>query len=324
MSFFRFVSIVIAGFLAVALPAGPAAAQPKSVKITAIVDHPALDACRQGAIEALAERGFVDGQTIAIEFQSAQADVGTAGQIARKFAGDRPDVVIAISTPSAQAVLSAVRGTAPIVFSAVSDPLSARLVKDLDHPSGNVTGVTDRLPLERHLELIREVLPGLRRLGVLFNPGEANSAAEVARLRDLASAQGITLIEGAAPDTNSVVSAARGLAGRVDAFYAPLDNTVVSALESVVKVSIDSKTPLFAGDTAWVARGAVASVGFDYHDIGRRTGQIAADILEGADPGAIPVRPIDRLRLVVNPDSAARMGLVLPEALLARAQEIVK
>ncbi|MEA4839350.1 MAG: ABC transporter substrate-binding protein [Rhodospirillaceae bacterium] len=324
MSFCRFVSIVIAGFLAVALPAGPAAAQPKSVKITAIVDHPALDACRQGAIEALAERGFVDGQTIAIEFQSAQADVGTAGQIARKFAGDRPDVVIAISTPSAQAVLSAVRGTAPIVFSAVSDPLSARLVKDLDHPGGNVTGVTDRLPLERHLELIREVLPGLRRLGVLFNPGEANSAAEVARLRDLASAQGITLIEGAAPDTNSVVSAARGLAGRVDAFYAPLDNTVVSALESVVKVSIDSKTPLFAGDTAWVARGAVASVGFDYHDIGRRTGQIAADILERADPGSIPVRPIDRLRLVVNPDSAARMGLILPDALLARAQEIVK
>ncbi|MDY0241123.1 MAG: ABC transporter substrate-binding protein [Rhodospirillaceae bacterium] len=321
MTFFRYL-IALAAVSILAAP--PALAAEKEIRVTAIVDHPALDSCRKGAIEALAEQGFADGKGARIEFQSAQGDVGTAGQIARKFAGDKPDIIIAIATPSAQAMVAAVRGNTPIVFSAVSDPLAARLVADLDHPGGNVTGVTDRLPLERHLALIQEIVPGVTRIGALFNPGEANSVAEIARFTALAKAKGITIVEGAAPDTNSVQSSARSLVGKVDAFFVPLDNTVVSAMEAVVKVGIDAKIPLFVADTDSVRRGAVATVGFDYHSLGRQTGIIAANILNGAKPGDIPVREVETLQLVVNPASAARMGVHLPEAVTARADEIVK
>ncbi|OIQ87951.1 ABC transporter substrate binding protein [mine drainage metagenome] len=300
------------------------AAAQKVVKITAIVEHPALDACRKGALDELAAEGFVPGKNLSVEFQSAQGDVGTAGQIAKKFVGDAPDVIVAIATPSAQAAVAAAHGTVPVVFSAVSDPVGARLVSSLEHPGANVTGVTDRLPLQQHLAMMRQILPHLKRLGVLYNPGEANSVSEVARLKTIAAAQGITVVEGPAPDSNSVLGAARSLAGKVDAFYTPTDNTVVSALEAVVKVGIDTQLPVFAGDTGSVPRGAIAAVGFDYYDVGRQTGKIVARILKGEKPGDIAVEGVNKTNLALNPAMAAKMGITFPPALLKSATTIVK
>jgi putative ABC transport system substrate-binding protein len=322
----RFSAALLAAAAAVALLSSqPAsAADQKVVKITAIVEHPALDACRKGALDELADEGFVEGKNLSVEFQSAQGDVGTAGQIAKKFVGDNPDVIVAIATPSAQAAVAASHGSVPVVFSAVSDPMAAKLVTDMNKPGANVTGVTDRLPLDKHIAMMKEVLPKLKTLGVLFNPGEANSVSEVNRLKLLAKDQGIAVIEGPAPDSNSVQTAARSLVGKVDALYTPTDNTVVSALESVVKVGIDAKLPVFAGDTASVPRGAIAAVGFNYYDVGRQTGKIIGAILKGQKPGDIAVQGVNKTEVSVNPGSAAKMGVTLPEDLVKNAKEVVK
>jgi len=322
----RFSSALLAAAASLALLAASpvSAAETKVVKITAIVEHPALDACRKGTLDELAAEGFTEGKNLSVEFQSAQGDIGTAGQIAKKFVGDNPDVILAIATPSAQAAVAASHGAIPIVFSAVSDPVGAKLVSDLAKPGANVTGVTDRLPLEKHLALIKEISPKLKTLGALYNPGEANSVSEINRLKTIAAAQGITVLEGPAPDSNSVQGAARSLVGKVDAFYIPTDNTVVSALESVVKVGIDAKLPVYAGDTASVPRGAIAAVGFDYYDVGRQTGKIIGRILKGEKPATIAVEGVDKTDLSVNPASAAKMGVTLPEAVIKRAKDVVK
>ncbi|WP_142847808.1 ABC transporter substrate-binding protein [Telmatospirillum sp. J64-1] len=311
----------VAAALLAALPFTAQAAD-KSVKVTSIVEHPALDATRDGIRDELEAQGFKAGEGLRWEYQSAQGDTGTAAQIARKFVGDRADVIVAIATPSAQAAVAAARGSIPVVFSAVTDPVAARLVKSWEEPGGNVTGVSDALPLERHLDLAQEILPDLKRLGVLFNPGEVNSVSTVASLKEAAGARGIQVVEGSAPDTNSVLGAARSLVGRVDAIYIPTDNTVVSALEAVVKVGQDSKLPVLAADTASVPRGAIAAVGFDYYDVGRQTGKIVAEILRGKPAGEIPVQGIETVTLSVNPASAERMGVTLPEAVLSRAEVV--
>lgn len=302
---------------------GSVQAADKSVKVTAIVEHPALDATRDGLRDELAAQGFTAGAGLSWEFQSAQGDVGTAGQIARKFVGAAPDVIVAIATPSAQAAAAAARGSVPVVFSAVTDPVAAKLVPSWEHP-GAVTGVSDALPLADHLALIKEAVPALKKLGVLFNPGEVNSVSTVAELKKLAGSAGVVIVEAPAPDTNSVLAAARSLVGKADAVFVPTDNTVVSAFEAVVKVGKDAKLPVFAADTGSVPRGAVAALGFDYYQVGRQTGRVVAEILRGRKTADIPVRGVEARDLWLNPASAQAMGLTLPEAMVKRAVKVVK
>jgi putative tryptophan/tyrosine transport system substrate-binding protein len=171
-------------------------------------------------------------------------------------------VIVAISTPSAQAVAAATTDI-PLVFSAVTDPLAAGLVTSIEAPGGNVTGVSDMAPIADHLALIQEVTPNVKTLGVLYNPGEANSVSSLAAVQDEASALGITVIEGPATKSADVQAAARSLIGKVDAIYVPTDNTIVSALESAVGVANEAQIPLYAADTDSVARGALAAVGFN-------------------------------------------------------------
>ncbi len=301
-----------------------AAAPRYSVKITAIVEHPALDAVRKGTYDELIAQGYKEGKDFSWEFQSAQGNTAIAGQIAKKFAGDKPTVIVAIGTPSAQAVAAAVRGETPIVFSAVTDPISAKLVKDLDKPRANITGASDALPLDKHLDLIREMLPDAKRIGILFNPSEANSVAVISTMRKLGGPLGIEILEGPAPDTNSVQTAARSLVGKVDAFYIPTDNTVVAAMEGAARISVENKIPLFAADVDLVSRGALAALGLSYYELGRQTGQSVARILKGEKPGDIPVSMIEKVTLVYNPDVAKKIDLTIPESVLKRAEVVKK
>lgn len=310
--------------LAALLVAVPAAAQPYSVKVTAIVEHPALDAVRAGAREALEARGYDIGEDIAWEFQSAQGDVGIAGQIARTFVGESPDVILAIATPSAQAAVSASRGRVPVIFSAVTDPVDARLVSSLEAPGGNVTGVSDMTPVDRHIEMMLEAMPGLERLGVPYNPGEANAAVLVERIKALAPEYGLEVVTASAPSSADVLAAARSLVGKVDAIYVTTDNTLMSAFESVAQVGMDADIPVFAADTSVVERGAAAAAGFDYHDIGLQTGEIIARVLEGDAAGEIPVQFVDRTLLHVNLGAAADMGLELPAAFVDGADRVIE
>lgn len=302
---------------------GGAYAADKKVAITQIVEHPALDAARRGVIDALKEAGFVEGENLEVTFQSAQGNPATAAQIARQFAGDRPDVIVAISTPSAQTMAAATRDI-PIVFSAVSDPLAAKLVKDLERPGGNVTGTSDFSPIAEQLDLIREITPEARTLGVIYNAGEANSVALVEALKDLAAEKGFEIVEAVATRTSEVLGAARSVVGKADAIYLPLDNTVAAAVEAVIKVGIDARIPVYSADTAAVESGAVASLGFDYYDVGRQTGQQVARVLNGENPGDIPVERVKKLDLFLNKKAAAQMGVSVPPGVVERAETLIE
>ncbi|MBP2298398.1 ABC transporter substrate-binding protein [Azospirillum picis] len=310
---------VVAAPLAVSVPA---MAQNKTVAITAIVQHPSLDATRDGVVEALKEAGWIQGKSLTVEYQSAQGNPATAAQIARQFAGSRPDVIVPISTPSAQAVAAATRDI-PVVFTAVTDPVSAQLVKSMDKPGANITGLSDMAPVGEHVALIREILPQAKRIGVLYNPGEPNSIVLVKALKDEAGKAGLTVVEAAVQKSSDAQQAIRGLVGKADAVYIPLDNTVISALESVIAVGRQAKLPVFSADTDSVARGTVASIGFDYFQVGKQAGAIVARVLKGEKPGDITVEHAKGADLFVNPTSASAMGVTLPESVMTRATKVV-
>lgn len=310
-------ALVLAPFAAL-----PAHAADARVSVTAIVDHPALDAARQGIVEELAAAGYVVGKNLRLDYQSAQGNTATAAQIARKFVGDRPDVIVAMSTPSAQTVVAATREI-PIVFSAVTDPVAAKLVRSWEATGGNVTGVSDLPLLDKHLALLRQALPTAKRIGVVYNPGEANSVAAIAQLKKLAQPAGLSVIEGAAPRTVDVASAAQSLVGKVDAIYAPTDNNVTSAFEALAKVADQGRVPLIAADPSLAARGAALGIGTNYHDLGRQSGQLVVRVLKGEAPGSIASQVSPTLELLVNQAAARRQGLALSDALLKSATRVI-
>ncbi|WP_050396585.1 ABC transporter substrate-binding protein, partial [Brucella melitensis] len=307
---FKFRSMLLASLAAAAI-ATTAQAKDVTVAVTAIVEHPALDAARDGVKDALAEAGYKEGENLKFIYQSAQGNPATAAQIARQFVGEGPDVIVPISTPSAQAVVSATRDI-PVVFTAVSDPVGAQLVKDLKKPGGNVTGLSDMSPVVEHIKLIKEVMPNIKKLGYLYNSGETNSVSLLAALKEAAAAEGIEIVESAATKSAEVQGAARALVGRADAMYVPTDNTIVSALESAVGVAEESKLPLFTADTDSVKRGALAALGFNYYDVGKQTGAIVVKILKGEKPGDIAVDIAKGTDLVINLGAAKKMGVEFP------------
>ena len=309
--------------LALAALAPVAQAQEKSVAVTAIVEHPALDAIRDGVKESLKAAGYEEGKNLKWQYQSAQGNTGTAAQIARKFVGDKPSAIVAIATPSAQAVVAATKDV-PVVFSAVTDPVAAKLVKSWDASNTNVTGVSDLLKLEPQIELIKKVVPNAKKVGMVYNPGEANSAVVVKQLKELLPKHGMTLVEASAPRSVDVGTAARGLVGKVDVIYTNTDNNVVSAYESLVKVGQDAKLPLIASDTDSVKRGAIAALGVNYKDLGVQTGQMVVRILKGEKPGSIKPEVSNKTELYVNPTAAEKQGVKLSEELIKSAAQVVQ
>lgn len=300
-----------------------ATAADKTVALTYIVEHPAIDAARKGIIDALADAGFVDGKTITLDVASAQGSMPTQMQIAKTFAGKSPDLIVAISTPSAQACQAAAKGAIPIVFSAVTDPVAANLVKSFSQPDGMLTGTSDKQPLNLTFELIRKLTPTATRVGVLYNAGEANSVAQVADMKAEAAKLGMSIVEATAAQSAAVPDAARSLVGKADVILLPTDSTVVSAVESVVKVGVDAKIPIYASDTNSVERGAMAALGFNYYKLGRLTGEIAAKVLNGAKPADIPVGTLDSEDLYLNSASAKKMGVSLSETVTQGAAKVV-
>src|ERR1700693_1627152 len=299
-------AVLFSVFLAMFI-AAPAMAADKSVLVTAIVDHPALDAIREGTRDELKAAGYEAGKNLKWEFQSAQGNAGTANQIARKFFGENPDVIVAIATPSAQSLVAATK-TIPIVYSGVADPIAAQLVKDWKPSGTNVTGLSHMLDLNKQIDIMKEVVPNVKKVGIVYNPGEVNSAVVVKQLKGLLAKQGITLIDVAAPRTIDVGPADRSLIGKVDMIYSTTDNNVVSTYESLVKVCDDAKIPLVASDTDSVKRGAIAAYGVNFYDLGRETGKVVVRILHGEKPGDIASSVSKNLELFINPAAAQKKG----------------
>ncbi|WP_416186481.1 ABC transporter substrate-binding protein [Herbaspirillum sp. RTI4] len=300
-----------------------AIAAEKSVAITAIVEHPALDAARDGVRDELKDAGFEIEKNLKWDYQSAQGNTGTAAQIARKFVGNRPDAIVAIGTPSAQAVVAATKSI-PVVFLAITDPVAAQLVNSWQPSHTNVTGVSDVLELPKQINLIKSIVPGAKRVGIVYNPGEANSVAVVTQLKELLGKSGMTLVGAAAPRTIDVGQAAKSLVGRVDVIYANTDNNVVSAFESLAKVCNDAKIPLIASDTSSVKRGAIAALGINYYDLGRQAGKEVARILKGENPGDIAPAASNTLELFINTAAAQKQGVTLSPELIKSAKTVIK
>lgn len=335
MAYFYLKSAVVTIFLMVATvgcsaPSGNRTSSPtseqtstKSVAVTQIVEHPALNATRDGLKQELAQAGYKVNQNLKWQWESAQGNTVTAVQIARNFAGEKPDVIVAISTPSAQAVISAAPNI-PVIFSAVTDPVGAKLVTNQEKPGGWVSGVSALVPIGKQLDLIAKITPQAKRIGVIFNAGEANSVTLVKLLKQEAPARGMTIVEATVAGSNEVATAARSLVGRSDVIYIPTDNTVASALESVIQIGINNKLPVYAGDNDSVAKGAIASLSFNYYDVGRQTGQMVIKVLKGEEIGEIAVESPTKLELHVNPRSAQAMEVKIPESVQASAVKVIK
>lgn len=309
--------------LCTGLAVASVAVQAQSVAVVSIVEHPALDAMRDGIAQALAEAGYdKNNKDFTWQFQSAQGNNAVAAQIARKFVGDKPDVIIAIATPAAQAVVAATRRI-PIIYGAVTDPVGAQLVPSLEASGTNVTGVSDALPIDEQIELIQQVVPKAKRVGMVYNPGEANSVAVLEQLRAKLPDYGMSLVEAGAPRTLDVGAAARSLIGRVDVIYTSTDNNVVAAYEALVKEGNEADIPLIAADVDSVKRGAVAALGQKYQQMGRQAGQMAVRILKGEKPGDMPSAQGKDLELYLNRTAAREQGIELPQALLDKAAVVL-
>lgn len=297
--------------------AQPAAGKTYKIGISQIVEHPALDATREGFLAALKDAGLVDKQNLQVDLQIAQGDPNNNTTIAQKFAGDKKDLVLGIATASAQALAQSVKDT-PILFTAVTDPVGAKLVKALDKPEANITGVMDTHPdeISKLMDFIAKEFPKIKTVGAVANEGEQNSQIAVKRAEEALAKHGIKLVRAAVANGSEVKQAAESLVGKVDAIYINKDNTVVAALESVVQVADKNKIPLFAGDIDSVKRGAFATYGYEYYDIGYTTGKMAADVLKnGKKPSDIKVAYPEKLDLYMNLKAAKNQGLEVTDAL---------
>ncbi|ENM5728745.1 ABC transporter substrate-binding protein [Vibrio mimicus] len=293
-------------------------AKTAKVAVSQIVEHPALDATRQGLLDGLKAKGYEEGKNLEFDYKTAQGNPAIAVQIARQFVGENPDVLVGIATPTAQALVSATK-TIPIVFTAVTDPVGAKLVKQLEQPGKNVTGLSDLSPIEQHVELIKEILPNVESIGVVYNPGEANAVSLMELLKLSAAKHGIKLVEATALKSADVQSATQAIAEKSDVIYALIDNTVASAIEGMIVAANQAKTPVFGAATSYVDRGAIASLGFDYYQIGVQTADYVSAILEGKEPGTLDVQVAKGSDLVINKTAADKLGISIPDAVLARA-----
>ncbi|MDR0432443.1 MAG: ABC transporter substrate-binding protein [Bifidobacteriaceae bacterium] len=286
-----------------------------NIGITQIVDHPSLNLIKDGFKDALAQAGI----DAVYDEQNAQGDQSNAATIAGSFAGDSSiDMILAIATPTAQAVVQQITDR-PILYAGVTDPVDAGLVPSLDASGTNVSGTSDLNPNARPVELVKSVIPDVKTIGVLYSSAEANSEVQVDSYIAEAEPLGIEIKQQSITNSSEVVTGAQALEG-VDAILIPTDNTVVSALDAVIQFAEQAKIPLFSADAESVERGTIATRGISYYDLGLRTGEMAVQILrDGVSAGSIPSLVVQDTEMKVNPAAAERMGVTVPEDVLAEA-----
>lgn len=287
----------------------------KRVFITQIVEHPSLNAIRKGVIDALAEAGYKEGKNLTLKYQSAQGQPSIAAAIAKSYAGMSPDLVIAIATPSAQSIVKAFAGrNVPILFSAVTNPVAAGLVKTLDKPGGMVSGTRDFPPIPAQYDLMIKCLPKLQRIGVLYNAAEANSVSILQHLTKEAASrkQGVEIIPSAVSNMTEIRHAIYALKKKkVDAIYLPNDNTVISALPTVVGTAQQLSIPLFTCDPDSVKNGALGSVAYEQRSLGLLTGKMAVRVLAGVKPGDMPIQMPAETSVYFNRETAKKYEIPL-------------
>ncbi|AIQ29488.1 MULTISPECIES: ABC transporter substrate-binding protein [Paenibacillus] len=310
---------------ATSAPADTGSADTKSytIAISQYVEHPSLDATREGFLAALKDAGIVEGENLKVDLENAQADQANNLSIAQKIAGDKNDLVLAIATPSAQSIVQKVKDT-PILFAAVTDPLDAKLVSDLEHPGGNVSGASDTNPesITRLMNFIATQFPDVKKLGLVINEGEPNAVVMADIAKEELDKHGIELVKAAITNTSEVKQAAESLVGRVDALYITLDNSVVSGVDTIIQTANDNKLPFFSADRDTVEKGAFATVGFKYYDHGYQVGEMAVEVLKnGTSPGDMKITMQEKLDLILNLKAAAAQGIEVTDAMKAEVAD---
>lgn len=293
-----------------------------TVAISQIATHQALEADYRGIMAALEKAGLKSGENVRILHEVAQNDPALLQQIAEKFAGEEVDVLVGIATPAAKAMASAAHGETPVVFSAVTDPVAAGLVTQLEKPNKNITGVSDAVSLSANVDLIKALLPKAKTIGTVYNPAEVNAEATISELGKLLSEAGMQLVARPVHKADEVLAATRSFVGQADALFITLDNTAASAFEAIVQVAEQAKIPVFAADTTLVKDGAVAAFGIDYFELGLATGEQIVAILKGENVEQLPVKTLPDLKLHVNLDAAKKVGLTFSDTVLEKAVKV--
>lgn len=293
----------------------------KKIGITQISDHPSLDNCRKGFIEGLKNKGYEEGKNIEIEYVSAQDDNSKNQQIAQNFASENLDLVCGIATPSAQALYAACFDKKiPVIFNAVSDPIEAKLAVSATENMEGVTGVSDKLPVDEQLKMIREFMPDATKIGILYSTGEANSVSTIAEYKEKAPEYGFEIVESGISKKADVAQAADVLLEKVDCISNMTDNTVVSALAVILDKADAKGIPVFGSEEEQVANGCVASAGLDYVKLGIQAGEIAARVLDGEDISSIPFETLKESKVTINKAACEKLSLAIPDSLKDTAE----
>lgn len=295
------------------------------IGISQIIEHPALDEERRGLLAKLAEAGYVEGKQLKVIYQNAQGSLTTAAQIAQKLVSEKPKVIVAISTPSAQTVKAqAIKNHVPMIFTAVTDPVAAKILATVAVSEEFVTGVTDQLPLAPQLELIKQMVPGVKKVGVIYSSGEINSVTTVNQLKNLAPQVGFEIIEAAAEKSADVTAAVNKLIGQVEAIFIPNDNTAVAAIETIVKNAHAAKIPVFAGDSGSIDRGAVAGLVYNRFELGQKVGDMVLKVIDNQPITAIKVEHEHPLTVMINKKSAHELKIELSHEIQNKIKMVEK
>ena len=294
-----------------------------TIGISQFAEHGSLDNCREGFLEGLKEEGIEEGKNLKVEYKNSAADMGTASQIASSFVSDKVDLICGIATPSAQTAYNAAMDTdIPVIYTAVTDPKAAELADDKGNPVGEVTGTSDKLPIEAQLKMIRELLPDAKKIGILYTTSEANSCSTIEEYKKLAGNYNFEIVDTGINTSADIEIAATDLVGKVDCLCNLTDNTVVNALQTVLDKANSAKIPVFGSEIEQVKSGCVASMGIDYYQLGIETGKMAAKILKGEEKASdTPYITASKAELYVNTAAADKIGMKLDESYIKDAAQ---
>lgn len=294
----------------------------KQIGIIQFIEHDCLDMARKGFIDGLAEQGFEDGKNIKIDYQNAQGDQSVCNSIASNFLenNDKKDLILSIATPAAQSVANLTKSV-PMLFTAVTDPVSCGLVKSIDEPGGNITGTSDMVAIEKQINLIKQLKPNARKVGILYCSSEANSQVQAQIAKSEAEKLGLEAIDYTISNSSEIQQMVEYMAGLVDAIFVPTDNLVVSCMPLVSKIATAAKKPIICSESASVKNGALATYGIDFYKLGKETAKQAVAILRGQEtPQKLPVQYQSDPKLCINYEVAKKLEIEIPENLRGQAQ----
>ncbi|MGU8033800.1 tryptophan ABC transporter substrate-binding protein [Streptococcus suis] len=300
-----------------------ASSEKVKIGVLQFVTHDSLDEIYKGIKAGLEEGGYTTTDNLEIDFMNAEGDQSQVQTMSKKLVDNGNELLIGIATPAAQGLANATTEL-PIIMGAVTDPVGANLVKDLKHPGGNITGVSDQTPVADAVSLIKEITPEAKIIGVLYSSNEDNSKIQVAEFKAAAEKAGYTVLEYAVASSNEIAATVEVASSKADVLFTPVDNTVASAFSTVVSVANKTKTPIFTSVEDMVEGGGIASVTLSQYDLGVATGKMAAKILDGANPEDTPVQIFNEGTVVVNQKVAKELGITLSDDVISKASKVIE